>query len=82
MNQIRPAGGAITKTMQTTLNSSNLASAEYDADKQVLIIQFHNGTRYAYQDVPLRVFLELEKSESPGKYFNSFVRGKYGSAKI
>lgn len=69
--------------MQTTFkNSSNLASAEYDAESQVLTIQFHNGSRYAYQDVPERVFLELEKTESPGKYFNSFVRGVYGSAKI
>lgn len=57
------------------LRSSLIASAAYDNFK--LLIQFHNGTAYVYYDVAYAVFDGLVHSESPGKYYNEHIKGRY-----
>lgn len=57
------------------LPSSNIAKAAYyEGD---LYIQFINGRKYRYFEVPQRVVSELLVAESVGKYFNDEIRDEY-----
>ncbi len=59
------------------LNSSNLASYDYDPDTAVLKIQFVSGRTYTYADVPPDVADGLGSASSPGQYFNSAIKDQY-----
>lgn len=64
------------------LVSSNLNRARYILAEKYLEIEFKNGVRFGYQDVPVAVFDELCEADSPGKFFSSKISGIYQSAKI
>ena len=53
-------------------------SFDYDAEKQVLRIEFKNGNIYNYLDVPEKVFYDMKETPSVGKYFNSNIKDKFG----
>jgi hypothetical protein len=59
------------------LDSSNLASYDYDADSRVLSITFVSGRTYRYKDVPQDVADGLGSADSPGRYFNSSIKNVY-----
>lgn len=62
------------------ITSSNIAAAAWqDSD---LYLQFHNGSTYRYQDVPMKVFNELITAPSAGKYFHAEIRAKYEYAAL
>jgi hypothetical protein len=52
------------KRWEREIKSSHLVSYEYDNKTQVLEIEFHNGAKYKYFDVPENIFKEfsLEKN--------------------
>jgi|21_taG_2_1085346.scaffolds.fasta_scaffold14282_2 lysyl-tRNA synthetase class 2 len=62
--------------------SSNIASAEYDANKSVLTIEFKNGGMYLYSGVPKTVFDGLIQAPSAGRYFASRIRDKFATTKL
>jgi len=53
-----------------SVESSNLASIGYDAENEVLEIEFNNGGVYQYFDVPENVYEELMSASSHGQYFD------------
>ncbi len=55
-----------------------IKSFDYDRDKQVLMIEFKNGSIYKYLDVPESVYKEMKETPSVGKYFNLNVKDKFG----
>lgn len=57
--------------------SSNLASVGYDADAEVLRIQFLSGRIYEYLDVPPSVYEGLMNARFKGRYFYTVVRFEY-----
>lgn len=57
--------------------STNLASVGYDAETRMLEVAFHNGTIYAYFDVPQAVYDKLLSAQSKGQYFNRLIRDQY-----
>jgi hypothetical protein len=57
--------------------SSNLASIGYDADNQILEIEFNHGGVYQYFDVPEDVYEDLMNADSHGKYFVSNIKDDY-----
>lgn len=59
------------------LNSSSIAACGYDAKTKVLTVEFARGKTYRYADVPQAVFEDLKDAESPGKYFQSYVKNVY-----
>ncbi len=59
------------------LDSSSLASAGFDAARNILEVEFGNGHVYQYFDVPESVFSELLEAGSKGRYFIKRVRGPY-----
>ena len=62
--------------------TSPIREAVYDANHQKLIIQFADGSRYVYADVPERIMDELRSSESRGRYFNHEIRSKFEARRL
>ena len=56
------------------VKSSNLSEVGYDADTQVLEVQFKKGAIYQYFDVPVEVYDELMEAESIGKAFSTMIK--------
>jgi len=64
------------------VNSSNVKSYAFDQSKQILEIEFHNGSRYQYESVPQSLVSEMVQSDSIGKYFSSNIRNDYSGSKV
>jgi hypothetical protein len=64
-----------TQAGPVAVNSSLLASVNYDAGESVLQLEFL--TRYLYFAVPATIYEELLAADSKGSYFNSRVRGRF-----
>lgn len=62
-------------------NSSTLAEAHYTSEGN-LIALFKNGMEYKYLKVEPKVFEELKKAESAGKFLNREIKGKYEFQKM
>lgn len=79
---------AITKeTIQGTkiineIKSSNIKLSEYDTESKKLIIEFNNGFRYEYDDVPHQIYTRFRLSESQGKFFTTDISKKYKYKKL
>lgn len=65
----------------STPQSSNVASFSYDEAAQVLTVEFNNGSRYDYYDVPENVFEDMKSADSKGKYLNAEIKGHYRYAR-
>lgn len=59
------------------IQSSVIASAGYDEDRQVLEIKFRTGRIYHYRQVPRAVYETFMTADSAGKYFNDVIRTSY-----
>lgn len=64
------------------VESSSLRSVGYDAGRQELEIEFHDGTIYLYGNVPEPVYAALLRAESKGGYFNAEIREQYVYHKV
>lgn len=64
----------------TPLASSNLAAMRYDEESNLLQIRFVSGRSYDYKDVPADVADGLKQAASPGKYFNSSIKGVFAES--
>ena len=47
------------KKWEKEVKSSHLVSMDYDSDTEVLEIEFHDGSKYKYMDVPKSIWREL-----------------------
>lgn len=64
-----------------SVESSNIASIGYDAENEILEIEFNHGGVYQYFDVPENVYKELMNADSHGKYFNAYIKDNYVTKK-
>lgn len=65
-----------------SVESSNLASVGYDAENEILEIEFNHGGVYQYFDVPEHVYAELMNADSHGVYFSANIRNDYNYQKV
>ena len=65
-----------------SVESSNLASVGYDAENEILEIEFNHGGVYQYFDVPQNVYEELMNASSHGVYFSANIRNDYAYQKL
>jgi len=63
------------------VDSSAIASLGYDPARETLEVEFRSGNVYRYFDVPKEVYEDLLGARSKGRYFGSFIRGRYDSAR-
>ncbi|PSQ70958.1 MAG: KTSC domain-containing protein [Bacteroidetes bacterium QH_9_67_14] len=61
----------------TTVESSMIHAAGYDAEGRELEVVFNSGKVYRYRDVDEDVFEELLDAESKGRYMQAHVIGVY-----
>ena len=47
-----------------------------------VIVEFKNGTRYEYSDVPHKIYTQFRMSESQGKFFNSNIGRAFKYVKL
>lgn len=64
------------------INSSNLKSAKYNTETQLLEIKFNNNSVYEYQNVPWKIFTKFRLADSQGRFFNTDISRNYSYKKI
>lgn len=55
------------------IQSSNLVRTEYDTETKKLMVEFKNGVKYEYDEVPHQLYTQFRLSESQGKFFSSKI---------
>ena len=64
------------------VKSSNIVRTEYDTDTKQMIIEFNNGSKYEYIDVPHQIYTKFRLSESQGKFFSTEISKKFKYKKL
>lgn len=59
------------------VSSSNISAVGFDADNQMVYVQFLNGSTYAYKGVPEHEFENLRTAPSVGSYLNRNYKNIY-----
>lgn len=65
-----------------TPESSNIACFGYDKDSQVLTVEFKQGGRYNYYDVPEAAFEQMKAAPSKGQFLAQNIKGRYRYARV
>lgn len=64
------------------VDSSSIASIGYDADSEILEIEFRSGAVYRYFAVPPDAHASLRAADSIGRHFVAHVRDSYDYAPV
>jgi len=64
------------------VQSSNIVRTEFDTESKLMIVEFKNGMRYQYEEVPHEVYTRFRMTESQGKFFSSDISKKYKFVKL
>jgi len=80
--QIQAAVGETGEIIMLPVESSNIAAIGYSSLEQVLQVDFLNGFRYRYLDVPQEVFAEFQAAPSKGRYLNREIKGQYDYERV
>lgn len=64
----------------TDLKSTNLRRYRYSPETGELEIEFHSGASWTYIEVPEGTAADLAVADSPGKFFNANIKGKFVGA--
>ena len=64
------------------IKSSNIKKTEYDTETSKLIVEFNNGFKYEYDDVPHAIYTRFRMSDSQGKFFTTDIAKKYKYKKL
>lgn len=67
---------------RTSVSSSNISAIGYDADTQVLEIEFTNGAIYQYSGVPPGEHEGFMNADSKGKYLHANIKNRYAMLKL
>ena len=64
------------------IESSNIVKTTYDTDTKKLVVEFHTGLSYEYDNVPHQLYTQFRMAESQGKFFSSKIARTYKYKKI
>ena len=64
------------------IKSSNIKKPEYDTETNKLVVEFNNGFKYEYDDVPHQIYTKFRMSESQGKFFTTDISKAYKYKKL
>ncbi|MDJ0276285.1 KTSC domain-containing protein [Sphingomonas sp. 2R-10] len=62
--------------------SSNLAAIRYDEDHLLLEVEFLNGGRYHYYEVPPQIAQAFDQAGSKGEFLAASIKGHYRYSKV
>lgn len=63
-------------------NSSLLAGAAYDAERQELVLTFKRGATWAYSGFSPDDLNDFRSASSQGKHFLQFIKGSYPERRV
>ncbi len=70
----------------TKLDSSRVRRAKYEPNphdlRGDLLVEFNEGRRYRFKDVPQHKVESMVHNTSPGTYFHSYIRGEHDAERI
>jgi hypothetical protein len=64
------------------IKSSNIKHTEYDTETKKMLVEFNNGIKYEYSDVPHQIYTQFRISESQGKFFSSKISRTFKYVKL
>ena len=64
------------------IKSSNIRKTEYDTETKKMLVEFNNGFKYEYDEVPHQIYTRFRMSESQGKFFTSDIAKKFKYKKL
>ena len=64
------------------IKSSNIKKTEYDTETKKLVVEFNNGFKYEYDDIPHQIYTKFRMSESQGKFFTTEISKAYKYKKL
>ncbi len=64
-----------------TPQSSNISGFSYDEGGELLTVEFNNGSRYNYYDVPSHIYEGMKVAPSVGSYLHANVKGRFRYAR-
>ena len=64
------------------IKSSNIKKTEYDTETKKLVVEFNNGFKYEYEDVPHQAYTKVRMSESQGKFFTTDISKTFKYKKL
>ncbi len=62
--------------------SSNIAAIRYEEDELLLEVEFLNGGRYQYYEVPLQIAQYFEQAGSKGEFLAASIKGHYRYSRV
>jgi len=65
-----------------SVNSSVAYAIGYDADSQILQVEFQGGEVYQYFDVEAETWEDFYSADSIGEFFNQEIKGNYECDRI
>jgi hypothetical protein len=68
--------------IKNEIKSSNIKSSEYDTESKELVVEFNNGAKYKYENVPHQVYTKFRLAESQGKFFTTDIAKQYSYKKV
>lgn len=66
----------------STPESSNVAGFGYDPSTNILTVEFKNGSRYNYYDVPEHQFHGMQAAASRGQFLAQNIKNVYRYARV
>lgn len=69
-------------TWIATPESSNIAGFDYLPEQKVLIVEFKNGGRYNYYDVPAVMFERMKAATSKGQFLAQNIKNTFRYARV
>lgn len=64
------------------IQSTNIKKTEYDTETKKLVVEFSNGFKYEYDNVPHQLYTQFRMSESQGKFFSTNISKTFKYKKI
>jgi len=68
--------------IKNQIKSSNIKASEYDTESKELVVEFNNGAKYKYDNVPHQVYTKFRLAESQGKFFTTDIAKQYSYKKV
>ena len=64
------------------IDSTTIIKSVYDTESKEMVVEFKNGTKYQYNEVPHQTYTKFRMAESQGKYFSSDIAKKFKYTKL
>jgi hypothetical protein len=64
-------------TETVAIESSSLSKVAYHHQREILQVEFRDGTIYHYLGVPIQTYRDLLRADSKGAYFNLRIRSLF-----